>query len=352
MGGTACNGRNNARRVRRGRLVGAPARPLMGLRVALTKRRAQRMKQHYVPVMYTKAWVDPDLAPQRNLWRYRPYQWPRSKGPAAVGYEEEFYDVADLPAGADDVEGALGKMESTVAPHLYKLRSGKAQLTPQEHAEFSWFVALLMTRTQLFRERSNALVSETMKMGFRKALGTPGKLEELQIEHKVRTGETLELERIREVIQAFLAGEVEIVQSKAFAIKQMLEGTEVFAKVFELLDWHLLEAPDQLQFITSDQPVYKVNPTGSVEPADAMEVWFPISPRYVVTGNFRHDAPRHCIVEPKVVALCNRRQMVGAREIYAAHRSENIKAAFDRIVGKRGALVPLHRGATIPAPRS
>ena len=302
------------------------------------------MKQHYVPVMYTRAWVDPNLAPQKDLWRYLPNQLPRHKGPKGVGYEEGFYDAADRPAGADDVEGALGKMESTVAPHLCKLRSGKAQLTPQEHAEFSWFVALLMTRTQLFRERSNALVSETMKVGFRKALGTPGKLEELQTEYKVRTGETLELERIREASQAVVAGEVEIVQtSKAFAIKQMLEGTEVLANVFELLDWHLLEAPDQLQFITSDQPVCKVDPTGSVEPGDAMEVWFPISPRYVVTGNFRHDAPRHCIVEPKVVALCNRRQMVGAREIYAAQRSENIQAAFDHIVGKREALVPLHR---------
>ena len=243
-------------------------------------------------------------------------------------------------------------MESTVAPHLCKLRSGNAQLTPQEHAEFSWFVALLMTRTQLFRERSNALVSEKMTMGFRKDLGTPGKLEEHQTKHKVRTGETLELERIREAIQALVAGKVKIVQSKAFAIKQMLDGIEVLAKVFELLDWHLLEAPDQLQFITSDQPVYKVDPTGSVEPGDAMEVWFPISSRHVVTGNFWHDAPRHCIVEPKVVALCNRRQMMGAREIYAAQRSENIQAAFDHIVGKREALVPLHRGATFPAPRS
>ena len=43
------------------------------------------MKQHYVPVMYTKAWVDPE-APQRHLWCYRPDEWPRRKGPAAVGY--------------------------------------------------------------------------------------------------------------------------------------------------------------------------------------------------------------------------------------------------------------------------
>ena len=30
------------------------------------------MKQHYVPVMYTRAWVDPNLAPQKDLWRYLP----------------------------------------------------------------------------------------------------------------------------------------------------------------------------------------------------------------------------------------------------------------------------------------
>ena len=297
------------------------------------------MKQHYVPVMYTKAWVDPE-APQRHLWCYRPDEWPRRKGPAAVGYEKGFYDAPDLPAGADDVEGALGKMESTVAPHLHKLRSGNAQLTPQERAEFSWFVALLMTRTRLFRGRLNALVSEKNKAAFRKALCTPGKLKELQTKHKAHTGETLELERIQEAIQAVVAGEVGIAQtSKAFMIKQMLNGTEVFARVFERLDWHLLEAPVQLQFITSDQPVYKVDPTGSVEPTCAIEVWFPISPRYVVTGDFRHDAPKHCIVEPKVVASCNRNQMLGAGEIYAARRSEEIKASFDRIVGNRGALV-------------
>ncbi len=291
------------------------------------------MKQHYVPVMYTRAWVDPDLAPQQDLWLYRPNKWPRRKAPAAVGYEKLFYDAADLPAGADDVESSLAKMESTVAPHLCKLRSGTAQLTPQEHAEFSWFVALLMTRTQLFRERLNALVSEKSKVAFRNL--PLSKLKEFQTKHKVRTGETLELEQIREAIQAVVAGEVEIAQpSKAFAIKQMLEGTAVFAEVFERLHWHLLEAPGQLQFITSDQPVYKVDPTGNVKPTSAIEVWVPISPRYVVTGDFRHDAPRHCIVEPKVVAACNRNQMFGAYEIYAARRSDDIKASFDRIVAR------------------
>ena len=102
-----------------------------------------------------------------------------------------------------------------------------------------------------------------------------------------------------------------------------------------------------MQFVTSDQPVRAFDRNAQAlgpkryRPTTAMEMWFPVSPKYILSGDFREGAPKHVVVSPKIVATCNRNQMRKApKDIYAAYRSEELKAEFDRIVDERGSLIP------------
>ncbi len=96
-----------------------------------------KQKHHYVPVLYTKAWIDPTQS-QKVLWRYRHGEHPRMKGPQGVGYQHLFYEASDLPPVENDIEDELMGIENIAAPYFEKLRSGGiANLTAQEKAELS-----------------------------------------------------------------------------------------------------------------------------------------------------------------------------------------------------------------------
>jgi hypothetical protein len=177
--------------------------------------------------MYLRAFVDP-ASKQHELWRYSPGFKPQAKAPKGVAWEDYFYDAAgELRPEDNDIEDFFAEVETIAAPHLQKLRDGNINLNDQEKGELATFIALLLTRTRSYRELVNTTASKMHVLGAKETLETPGGVEEL-IETNVRLGgERLEVEQVRQALQAVLDSNVIVEQkSKAWTIKQIFERSQ------------------------------------------------------------------------------------------------------------------------------
>jgi hypothetical protein len=170
-------------------------------------------KHHHVPVFYTRAWIDPA---QRNnvLWRYRPGEHPRAKGPQGVGYEDRFYDAPELPADLNRIEDDLMEMENIAAPHIAKLRRGEIRtLTAEEKAELSTFLSILLTRTPLHREMANSVLAQLHRISAKKMLREEHGIEELVESNERLGGGRIDVEKVREAMQSFVDGKIVMKQT-------------------------------------------------------------------------------------------------------------------------------------------
>lgn len=307
-------------------------------------------KHHYAPVFYTKAWLDP-TQPKNVLCRYRPGQHPRMKGPEGVGYENRFYDAPELPPEDNNIEDKLMEMENIAAPHIHKLRRRDiANFTAQEKAELATFLSLLLTRTLAYREMLNSVMAQLHRIGAKKTLREERGCEKLVESNVRRGGEEVEVEKARDAMQALADGNVVTEQtSKAWFIKEMFMNSEKYDALFVRMRWNLLEAPEDTPVITSDNSVLVIDPARAMvasprqyrSPSFAMQLQFPISPKYMLVGSFM--GPNQIVqgVTAEQVRRYNENVIRRAhKDVYASYRSDAIQAEVDRVFKERDPLIP------------
>jgi len=309
-----------------------------------------KRKHHHVPVFYTRAWIDPTQVKQ-VLWRYRPGQHPRPQGPQGVGYEDRFYDAPELPPELNKIEDDLMEMENIAAPHIAKLRRGEIEtFTAQEKAELSTFLSILLTRTPLYREMVNTVLAQLHRISAKKTLREERGIEEL-VESNVRLGgERIEVERVREAMQSLADGNIVMEQtSKAWNIKEMFENAQKYDNLFVRMRWNLLESPAGEPFITSDNAVLLVDPARAIAkspkeykaPSFAAQLQFPVSPRYMLVGDFRGSNQKIVPMTATKVRGFNANMLRHShKEAYASYRSDSLQRALDRRVREREPLIP------------
>lgn len=303
---------------------------------------------HFVPQMYLRAFADAS-SKQGELWRYGAGFKPQAKAPKGVAWEDYFYDAAaELPPEDNDIEDFFAEAETIAAPRLQKLREGDINLSDQEKSELATFISLLLTRTRAHREMVNTIVSKLHVLGAKETLETPGGVEDL-IETNVRLGgERLEVQQVRDALQAVVDGNVKVEQSsKAWTIKQIFEHSEAVDDLIASMHWNLLEAPEGHAFITSDNPVLITDPIGRMQgpkgyrPSRLTQFQFPVSPKYLLVGDFRGKPGRVVSMSPEFVAKFNENQIRHAhKELYASFKSDELQAQVDQTFKDRPSLVP------------
>jgi hypothetical protein len=186
------------------------------------------------------------------------------KGPEGVGYENRFYDAPELPPEDNNIEDELMDMENIAAPHIHKLRRRDiANFTAQEKAELATFLSLLLTRTPAYREMLNAVMAQLHRIGAKKTLREERGIEKL-VESNVRLG------------------------------GEMFMNSEKHDALFVRMRWNLLEAPEDTPVVTSDNPVLVIDPARAMaasprqyrSPSFALQLQFPISPKFMLVGSF------------------------------------------------------------------
>lgn len=113
------------------------------------------------------------------------------------------------------------------------------------------------------------------------------------------------------------------------------------------MNWNLLEAPSGESFITSDNPVLITDPLGRARgpkgyrPSILTQLQFPVSPKYLLVGDFRARPGRVVPVSADLVKKFNENQIRHAhKEVYASLRSDDLQAQVDKIFRERPPLVP------------
>lgn len=172
----------------------------------------------------------------------------------------------------------------------------------------------------------NITVSKLHRLGAKETLETPGGVEDL-IATTVRLGgDELAVEQVREALQAVVDGNVIVEQtSKAWTIKQIFDRSQDIDELLASMDWNLLEAPSGEAFITSDNPVLITDPIGRARgpkgyrPSILTQLQFPVSPKYLLVGDFRGRPDRVVPVSVDLVTRFNENQIRHAhKEVYAS----------------------------------
>jgi hypothetical protein len=112
------------------------------------------VKQHYVPVCYLRAFVDPDHPSE-----YEPYIWivDLESGSIRRRSPENSAALSDYAVGdgenRHDVEEYLSAVESQTAPVLARILGDYQALEPDDQSVLSYFAALQIVRVPQIRDR-------------------------------------------------------------------------------------------------------------------------------------------------------------------------------------------------------
>lgn len=304
---------------------------------------------HYIPRMYLRAWLDPKevAAGQHVLWVYKQGLKPKRKGTKAVGAETAFY-VSEVPGAENKTEAAIAQIENVATKHLQKLRDGNINLTDQERAEFSTFLGITKFRTKYAREMMNSTAIEILRQGFGKTL-REGKVPEIVAKMEEERGNKFDvsIEKVEEMAAKIADGTTQLTQeSKGWSIKNAFERGQKLGDTLWQLPWGLLEAPDNEAFITSDNPLHIADPPAKASGpkgfrnTTAMQFVFPISPRFLLMGDFINRRDGKAKIDADRVAYFNVRHLEEAYEqVYASFHCDELQKLLDEIFAERAPLI-------------
>jgi hypothetical protein len=272
---------------------------------------------------------------------------PKRKGPKAVAAETGFY-ASEVEGAENTTEPVIAEIEAIAAKHLQKLRTGDINLTVQERAEFATFMGITKWRTKFARDLMNSTALEIMRQGFEKTLRdgrVPDIVAHLEEERGAKFG--VPIEKIEAMAASIADGTTELVQSsKGWSIKTAFERGEEFGNLLNHVPWGLLEAPDGWAFITSDNPLLSVDPVArdrgpkGFKFTKAFQFVFPISPKYMLMGDFVNRGDGKAKLDAARVRYFNSRHVEEAYEqVFASFRSEKVQELVDKIFSRRKPLI-------------
>lgn len=302
---------------------------------------------HYVPRMYLKVWCDPNDK-DRVLWVYEESRKPKRKGPKAVAAESGFYFGAELVGDENLMEKAFALMETIAAPHLQKLRDGTIKLTNTERSEFATFMGVTKMRTRFSRELMASTAIEILKQGFEKTVREGG-VAEMVSEIEAKSGEPLgpTVAEVEAIMTEIAEGKVALEQkSNLWSSMEAMKRGEELGLVIEKASWGLLEAPTGSSFITSDNPILMADPIAKAAGpkkftfTEALQVLYPISPRYLLMADFRNKGDGQHLLSPEKVQHFNDQILAQAHEqVYASFGSDVLQQAMDKVFKERAPVI-------------
>lgn len=137
------------------------------------------MDHHFVPQFYLRGFRDTKVPTQQGprIWvadlKDRTVQL---RAPKSVAYSVDYYALPD-PAKAQELEKALGRIESDAAPVVVQLLGGQLDLSDQARNYLGNLMALLVTRGPLFRDKVEDVSAQVMERLIMAAVRNPARFE-------------------------------------------------------------------------------------------------------------------------------------------------------------------------------
>lgn len=268
---------------------------------------ADAKAQHYIPRFYLKGFTDK----QGTLWVCEKFKPIRASKPKEEAHRPDYYTHSERGHRDETAEDALETIESKAAPIVRKLANPQYVLMPENAAHVIMFVAFMFARVPSWRENLDDLAARLAMKRLQEAASDRERFHQTCIELENAKGKSLDVD-FEQLRQNILDKKFDIKQgSVAFNLGSMfLSGFDI-AKQLATMGYQALCAPEGKFFVTSDAPVYTLQPDGQGQATIGMgfghpniEVYFPLHKR----ACFRLKTgikPMARIVEPERVDQIN-----------------------------------------------
>lgn len=270
-------------------------------------------RQHFIPKMHLKHFSGND--PQGHVWTYdAEMNSVRSSIPDETAVQTHFYSV-EMPDGTMDtqVEKYLSGIESNATPVYLALLRGELLGHDQQKADFSTFLALMLTRTPAMRRMYGEIHSRGLQItnfaygSHDKAFA--GLMKRYEAAEKVTLSDDL-----KEKVRASLLDPSDyVIEIPKETTLRVLAIADKLAPIFVEMNWSLI-IPRHGFFISSDNPLVRIVDPKTHHPLygdhgflnKTVQVTFPLSPKCMLVMTWMTPNANIRYVERAVVDQKNR----------------------------------------------
>lgn len=288
--------------------------------------------QHYIPKFYLKGFTDK----QRNLWVCEKFKPIRASKPKHEAHRPDYYTHAEEGQRDETAENILKEVESRVAPIVRKLANPQDVPTPENASHLIMFVAFMFARVPSWREHLDKMAAEIATDTQLRIARDKEKFHKSCEDFERSTGKSLgmDYEKMRQYI---LNGEFEIVQaSVAFNLGAMFNSAFTILGELGNYGYQRLYAPEGVFFLTSDSPVYTIQPDGKGQATIGMgfgwpgvEVYFPLNKRTCLRMKKGIQLGGRLVDKRRVEQINDLTMATAARYLYSSEGYKRIARLFD-----------------------
>lgn len=311
---------------------------------------SEQKAQHYIPKLYLKGFTDR----QKRLWVCEKFKPIRSSRPRDEAHRPDYYTHEERGERDETAENVLKQVESQAAPIICKLANPQFALTPERAGHVILFVAFMFVRVPTWREHLDNIAAGLAMSRLMRIANDREKFHQICAEMEKEKGTSLGVD-FEELRRNALDGRFDIKQgSKAFNLGSMFMSGGDVAKQLATMGYQALYAPPGKFFVTSDSPVYTIQPDGRGQATvgmgfghDNVEVYFPLNKKTCLKLK-RGIAPKGRMIEEGHVDGINRMTMLTAVQyLYSSESYRRIARLFD----ERGCKVQVGKNAFMPHPQ-
>ncbi len=303
------------------------------------------VNDHYNPQFYLRAWRDPAISTTKN----KSFVWVTdllkreisSTRTQKIAFREDYYAVrtetGDAYRGVDDL---LKISETAVEPVIAKLRRRDFVLSGKDIGALAQFMGFLYTRVPRQRE-----AVEKIATGFLNKLAVSGAstsegFRSLMRQVERKRGVSIEGD-IVEARQDIVLGNVKAKALPVVSLAPILSmGWEITQQIARM-HWTFLQAPTGVHFLTSDNPVFWIDPTSTPQPYSAngllMEnviLFFPVCPFLCLLATWQR-LPAAATLESQDVSMVNEQVVTWAHKAVFSSTQGGAQHALDLTASMR-----------------
>jgi len=235
--------------------------------------------QHYIPKFYLKGFTDR----QKRLWVCEKFKPIRDSKPKDEAHRPDYYTLTEQGHRNEIAEDILKRVESKAAPIICKLANPQYLLTPENATNVIMFVAFMFARVPSWRENLDSIAVQFAKGKMLEAARDKEQFHRTCLELEKTKGKSLgvDFEQLR---QDTLNDRFDIKQSEAYNLGSMCLTACDVANELAKMGYQAFYAPEGKFFLTSDSPVFTLQPDGAGEARvgmgfgwDNVEVYCPLN---------------------------------------------------------------------------
>ena len=305
--------------------------------------------QHYIPNFYLKGFSDRGV-----LWVYEKFKPLRKSKPKDEAHKPDYYTHAEQGERDETAEATLEAIESKAAPVVRKLANPQFRPTPEQMGHVYFFIAFMFARVPSWREHLDEVATQVIKDRQISNAKDKDKFHKSCADMEKDTGKPLGMD-YEELRQYILKGEYRITQeSTAFNLGSMFESAFTVADGLAHYSYEILYAPEGKVFLTSDSPVFTLQPDNRGQASIGMgfgwadvEVYFPLNKRACLRLKKGIESGAVLKTDEHHFSQINRVTMMNAAScLYSSEQFRKLSRIFDQY----GCKIEPGKNAFMPTP--